>query len=71
MINYLQHIIKQDLWFRSPIHNLVAFSCDERLLKFNREVIDTWVDVFIELKKAPTLKRGAFFMVLIEKQIDV
>ena len=66
MINYLQHIIKQNLWFRSPKHDVSAPSCDERIIKFNRKVMYTWVDVYIDLKKAPSLKRGAFFMVLNE-----
>ncbi len=41
MRNYLQHIIQQELWFRSPKHNMVACSCDEGFIKYNRKVMDT------------------------------
>ncbi len=41
MQNYLQHIIQENLWYHSPKHNMVAYSCDERFIKFNRKGIDT------------------------------
>lgn len=41
MINYLQHITKQNLWFRSQNQNMVALSCDEGFIKFNRKVMVT------------------------------
>lgn len=68
MRNYLQHIIKQNLWFRSP-RPVATFSCDERFIKYTRKVVYTWVDVYIDLKKAPSVTRGAFFMVFIEIEI--
>lgn len=65
MKNYLQHISQLNVFLDAP-EQIGAIRNDERFKKYTRKVVCTWVDVYIDLKKAPSIKRGAFFMVFNE-----